>query len=647
MEALFVREAPFGEKRVMQEVLFYKNYFPAGDIITLALCVVVGLLMHSTYTMKRANLRTYKWANRLVALAAVSSLLYHMTLSMVNTSNIPLIYFLRGMEYSNLIWAYVCFCIYISNIIELEDKKRKKFYVFVVGSAIPFVVAEFVGPYLQWGFYIDESLQVHQNDGNLFRYAYALYSLTFFSIVFRHRKQMIKKMRVCLGGVMGLSLFIMIGQSLFYQTSYTTVTFALPLITILFLFHYNAYDMNTATLDQYAFDEFLEDSKDKHYSMVVLSLPNIAHDKMQKLSNDFIRRNNRYFENSYCFRLRNNRIILAYQKERNQNYQETLNFMYQDFMRINETEKNEYRIILMDSPEEFEHGTEALYFCEYMEARMPSSGVVACKAEDVKQFHAFKALFRQLKEISDEGNLDDPRVKVYCQPVLNLKQNKFTTAEALMRLELPGIGILNPDQFIPLLEEQNIIHTFSKIILNKTCKEIKKLVEEGYHLSRVSVNFSVQELQIENFCDEIVKIIRNNAIDMDMIAIEITESRNEKDFMMMKHVLEELKQYGMKFYLDDFGTGYSNFERIIELPVDTIKFDRSLTLLASKDDESKFMVGSFSEIFKRANYQILFEGVESENDEMQCKDMNAQYLQGFRYSRPIPIEQLREFLEKA
>ena len=58
------------------------------------------------------------------------------------------------------------------------------------------------------------------------------------------------------------------------------------------------------------------------------------------------------------------------------------------------------------------------------------------------------------------------------------------------------------------------------------------------------------------------------------------------------------------------------------------------------------MVGSFSEIFKRANYQILFEGVESETDEIQCKDMNAQYLQGFRYSRPIPMEQLREFLEK-
>jgi len=85
---------------------------------------------------------------------------------------------------------------------------------------------------------------------------------------------------------------------------------------------------------------------------------------------------------------------------------------------------------------------------------------------------------------------------------------------------------------------------------------------------------------------------------------------------------------------------------VYKLPVDTIKFDRSLTILASKDEESKFMVGSFSEIFRRANYQVLFEGVEDEKDELQCMDMNAEYLQGYRYSRPIPIEKLGEFLEK-
>lgn len=630
----------------MEEVLFYKNYFPAGDVITLSLSLVVGFLMQSSYTMKRTNLRTFKWANRLIATAAIASLFYHMLLDSITAANVPLIYFFRGLEYSNLIWAYVCFCIYISNVIELEDGSKKKYYCLIIICGAFFSIAEFVSPYIQQGFYIDEALQGHQNNGDVFRYAYVLYSLIFFLVIFMNKKKMIKKMRVCLGSVMGLAFLMMVSQAFFYQTSYTTVSFAFPLITILFLFHYNAYDMSTGTLDQYAFDEFLEDSKDKRYSMIILSLPNIAHDKMQKLSYEFIRNNNRYFENSYCFRLRNNRIILAYQKERNKNYKETMQLIYQDFQRVNEREKNDFKVILMDYPQEFAHGTEALYFCEYIEARMAVNEVKVCTPQDIKNFHGFKALFGQLKDIYEKEDLDDPRVKVYCQPVLNTMTNTFSTAEALMRLELPGMGMIYPDQFIPMIEAQNLIHVYSKIILNKTCKQIKRLEEEGYKIDRVSVNFSVQELQLDTFCDDVLEIVRANEISMDKIAIELTESKNEKDFISMEQVMEVLHEKGIKFYLDDFGTGYSNFERIIGLPVDTIKFDRSLTILASKDEESKFMVGSFSEIFKRANYQILFEGVEDEKDELQCKDMNAQYLQGYRYSRPIPIEQLKDFLGK-
>ena len=216
-----------------------------------------------------------------------------------------------------------------------------------------------------------------------------------------------------------------------------------------------------------------------------------------------------------------------------------------------------------------------------------------------------------------------------------------------MRLQLPELGMVFPDQFIPLAEKHDYIHVLSKIILNKTCRHIKQLEAEGYMLERVSINFSIQELRLESFCNDVVTIIKENGVPYDKIAVELTESRNEKDFHLVKSIMENLQGLGIKFYLDDFGTGYSNVARIIELPIDIIKFDRSLTILASKNDESRFMVGNFSEIFKKADYQILFEGVEDEHDEMQCIDMKAMYLQGYKYSKPIPMEQLTEFLEKA
>lgn len=110
--------------------------------------------------------------------------------------------------------------------------------------------------------------------------------------------------------------------------------------------------------------------------------------------------------------------------------------------------------------------------------------------------------------------------------------------------------------------------------------------------------------------------------------------------------MSRLHAQGIKFYLDDFGTGYSNFARIIGLPIDIIKFDRSLTIMSGKDAESRYLVESFSDIFDNSQYQILFEGVEDENDETRCKEMKDLYLQGYKYSKPIPMEQLENFLEK-
>ena len=175
-------------------------------------------------------------------------------------------------------------------------------------------------------------------------------------------------------------------------------------------------------------------------------------------------------------------------------------------------------------------------------------------------------------------------------------------------------------------------------------KSIKVLEKDGFKIDRVSVNFSIVELRNPDFCDNVIKIIRSNGISFDKIAIELTESRNEEDFELVKSVMTKLQNLGIKFYLDDFGTGYSSFERIIDLPIDIIKFDRTLTIMAGKGSQSKYLVGSFSDIFKNSNYQIMFEGIEDDTDEELCKEMNAQYLQGFKYSRPIPIERLTEFL---
>nr|WP_024864323.1 EAL domain-containing protein [Butyrivibrio sp. FCS014] len=134
---------------------------------------------------------------------------------------------------------------------------------------------------------------------------------------------------------------------------------------------------------------------------------------------------------------------------------------------------------------------------------------------------------------------------------------------------------------------------------------------------------------------------------MDKIAIEITESQNQKDFDAVKETFRKLKSSGITFYLDDFGTGYSNFERIMELPFDIIKFDRSLVMASRSDSKSETMVSYLAHMFTDMNYSVLYEGIEDEEDEVLCTKMYARYLQGYKYAKPIPIQELDKYFVKA
>ena len=114
----------------------------------------------------------------------------------------------------------------------------------------------------------------------------------------------------------------------------------------------------------------------------------------------------------------------------------------------------------------------------------------------------------------------------------------------------------------------------------------------------------------------------------------------------MKERIETLHAEGIQFYLDDFGTGYSNMERILELPFDIIKFDRSMVIASGQDHRSEQIVKKLAKMFTDFNYFVLYEGVEDNTDENRCLSMAATYLQGFKYSKPIPIEELGGFFEQ-
>ena len=306
----------------------------------------------------------------------------------------------------------------------------------------------------------------------------------------------------------------------------------------------------------------------------------------------------------------------------------------------------DYKIVIGQSNEN--HGfRDYIGFIRNIHNSMKMNSVHTVISDERDSYAEYECILRELTDIYDRHDLNDPRVLVYCQPVWDVSLNRFDTAEALMRLNLEEIGLVSPDKFIGLAEEKGFIHTLTEIIFHKTCEEIHELTREGYTFSRISVNISAQEVKDADFCQDITQIITDSGIGGARIALELTETENESDFRIAQDRINELRKLGVQFYLDDFGTGYSNMERIMQLPFDIIKFDRSLVTACRTDSKSAVIVKRLAQLFEELKYTVLYEGVETEEDAERCRDMSASYLQGFKYSVPVPIAQMKNFFAKA
>ena len=623
-----------------------QEYSYVGDVCAIVICIFNMVLLLSTYSIKSKNLTLFKFMNLLMSIGAISSILFNVVQNNVTESNRVFVYLTYNARYVCWALVFVMLVLYIRNLTEISSKRKsKRFDAFVWAFFAIFLIIKLTSPITKFGFHIDENLNVIRNYYfDPFTFYYFTFAVTMNVMIIRNREKLITKVRRCLQTVSFLVLMLIIFQMVLKMTSYTCISFTFYLIAILFLFHYNSYDTETGTLNYRSFIDYVKEAGTSDFTVVWIHIKDMNVRKFEGLSEYFYHFSEKYFKDQCTFKITDDTIVLAYKNKKNSDGQEKLVMLSNDFYRMYEKYFLEYCIVYVESDVRLLGGEEYLAFSKFVEVDMTMNTYYITKKRDIDRYLDSVYIFNELRDINLKQDLNDERIKVFCQPVLNTRTNTYSTAEALMRIVLPVKGMIFPDQFIPVAEKHGYIHTLSKIILNKTCKSIKVLEKDGFKIDRVSVNFSIVELRNPDFCDNVIKIIRSNGISFDKIAIELTESRNEEDFELVKSVMTKLQNLGIKFYLDDFGTGYSSFERIIDLPIDIIKFDRTLTIMAGKGSQSKYLVGSFSDIFKNSNYQIMFEGIEDDTDEELCKEMNAQYLQGFKYSRPIPIERLTEFL---
>ena len=240
--------------------------------------------------------------------------------------------------------------------------------------------------------------------------------------------------------------------------------------------------------------------------------------------------------------------------------------------------------------------------------------------------------------------LDNKEFIVYYQPKFSLKENKFNSAEALVRWNSPKLGILTPDAFLPKAEVGGLIHKIDMYVFRRVCEDLSETRNKGRRLVPISVNFSMYEFYSPTFLNDIMAIIKEFELDTKYIEIEITETTSQANSFLAVSYMKKLKEAGIGILLDDFGIGYSNIINVTKLPITKLKIDKSLLDNIIYDVKSRESVKFLCSLCSVAGLESIAEGVDSEEQVDILKKIKCDTIQGYYYAHPMPIDELNQLL---
>ncbi|MBI3804748.1 MAG: EAL domain-containing protein [Nitrospirae bacterium] len=231
------------------------------------------------------------------------------------------------------------------------------------------------------------------------------------------------------------------------------------------------------------------------------------------------------------------------------------------------------------------------------------------------------------------------------QPKIDLKSNLMIGVEALVRWQHPELGMIPPDQFIPLAEQTGLIKPLTLWVLNTALAQCRRWREGGREIC-VAVNLSARNLQDPELSDQVIRALEIHGVPPHDLELEITESILMVDPSRAMEILNRLTGHGVRFSIDDFGVGYSSLSYLKRLPVSAIKIDRSFVRDMDADPEAVTIVRSTIDLSHNLGRKVIAEGVETEAVRAQLASFGCDAAQGYYFSRPIPAADLFRWLDE-
>jgi len=230
------------------------------------------------------------------------------------------------------------------------------------------------------------------------------------------------------------------------------------------------------------------------------------------------------------------------------------------------------------------------------------------------------------------------------QPTFDLGDMRPTGLEALIRWDSPTRGIVQPDDFIPLLEETGLITDIGRWVLERACAQCVAWREAG-HAVGIAVNVSGRQLDSDQMVADVQQALSDSGLDPAALTLEITETTLMRDAEETVRRLTAIKALGVRVAIDDFGTGYSSLAHLRQFPVDALKIDRSFITGLAHNLEGETLIRTLVQLGKALSIETIAEGIEQPTELSLLQDENCDGGQGFLFARPLAAGDIEAFLQ--
>ena len=629
------------------------------DIVAFALISVILVVYLSFNHLKTFTTKVYKLLLIVSLLSTVTDIASAYACSFCTKDQIVLNYVVNLIHFIVQNFVPCLYCLFAFSLIYETEVIRLKWFCIIFLPYIFNLMLILSTPFTGACFYIDDAGLYHRGQGQFFTYTIAIYYIIVScGIVLRNMKVLSRVQRVAILFYSAECIVLNLVQLFLseYLLQEIGIAFAMFFIYITMQNPLEYIDVQTNVYNRNLFKKTLNGKifKKEKYTIVCVQIEGLSYinEKFGLHNGNVLLKQIAAFlqtveKNNGVYRILNRQFGIVFSKNVDLNV--VCNMISDRFERafnfnnINVNVNLWNYMCCIQSSKDIATVNDIFDIIDYSlkEAKQSKKNSVVFASTDVlekrrREIEITQAISTAIKNAS---------FQVYFQPIYSKVEKRYTNMEALVRLIDDNIGFIPPDEFIPIAEKNGDILAIGEIVLEKVCSFIEEYHPEDFGIKAIHVNLSVVQCMQENINIRLMNIIDKYRIPHSLIDFEITETTADNTSDSLDKIMKDFNEKGIHFSLDDFGTGYSNQTNIMQYPYSIVKIDKSMVWACDSNPKALISLKHTIAMIKDLEMKVLAEGVETLNQQKMLEDIGVEYLQGYYFSRPLPVCDLIEVIK--